>query len=121
MEIQADDQNQENWYGVPDEYRTAWQQVYQESQESLNLSVPCPICNVIALHRWYQIGRLVDQVIDDRKFIATGAVWEWCSSCRGFEHYSGLVPDWWSCDLEVDDKQLTALPTAIESAIEARD
>jgi hypothetical protein len=74
----------------------------------------------MALHRWYQIGHPIDQLIDGRKFIATGALWEWCSNCRSFEHSSGLVPDWWSCDLEVDDKKLTALPTPIEAAIEAQ-
>jgi hypothetical protein len=121
MKVQSDVQKQDDWFGVPDDYQTAWQQIYQESRESLNLPVPCPICNVMALHRWYQIGHPVDRIIDGRRFIATGAVWEWCSSCQSFDHYSGLVPDYWSCNLVVDEKKLTALPTAIQSAMEAQD
>jgi hypothetical protein len=75
---------------------------------------------MIALHRWYQVGSPINRIINGRKFVATGALWEWCSSCHSFEHYSSLVPDWWSCDLEVDCKKLTALPTAIEEAMEAQ-
>lgn len=104
------------WTDVPDEYQVKWQQTYQGSQESLNLSTPCPICNAVTLHRWYQIGKPTARVIEGRKFVAAGGLWEWCSSCHSFEHYSGLVPDWWSCDLDVDVKNLTALPVAIEQA-----
>lgn len=117
MPSKADD----SWTGVPYEYLAEWQRVYQASQESSNLSLPCPICGAVALHRWYQIGNPIDRVIEGRRFIATGALWEWCSSCRHFEHYSCLVPDWWSCNLEVDVKNLTAFPTAIEETMKARD
>jgi hypothetical protein len=114
-------QKQGDWSGVPDEYQAEWQRAYEESQESINLLVPCPICGVVALHRWYQIGRPTNRVIKGIKFVAHGGLWEWCSSCRSFEHYSGLVPEWWSCNLEVDTKNLTALPTAIEEAMKAQD
>lgn len=113
-------QNQVDWAGVPGKHQTEWQLIFEESRESLDLSAPCPICGVAALHRWYQIGEPIDRVIEGRKFVATGGLWEWCSNCHSFEHYSGLVPDWWSCDLEVDVKELTAIPIAIEEARKAQ-
>lgn len=109
-------QNPKDWTGVPAEYQEEWHQIYNESQESLNLSAPCPVCQMLSLHHWYQIGTPIDRVVAGRKLIATGALWEWCSNCHSFAHYSCFVPDWWSCDLEVDVDKLTALPIAIEKA-----
>jgi formylglycine-generating enzyme required for sulfatase activity len=59
-------------------------------------------------------------VVEGVEYVAEGGLWEWCSSCRSFEHWNSLVPAWWSCDLEVDEQQLTALPTALEVAIQAQ-
>jgi hypothetical protein len=112
-------QKEDEWVGVPAAYWAKWTEIYQQSQECLNLSQPCPVCGAVALHRWYQIGKPVERVIEGMKFVAEGGLWEWCSSCHSFEHYSGLVPDWWSCDLEVNVQELTALPTAIEAARQA--
>jgi hypothetical protein len=105
-----------NWQSVPQRCQAEWQQIYQSSQESLNLSEPCPVCSAVSLHRWYQKGKNIKQVIEDREFAAHGGLWEWCSNCHSFEHYSCLVPSWWSCNLKVDVKKLTLLPTAIEEA-----
>jgi hypothetical protein len=112
-------QHQGDWVGVPNKYEAEWQRIFQGSQECLNLSTPCPICSAVALHRWYQVGKPIHRVIKGKRFVATGGLWEWCSSCYCFQHYSGLVPDWWSCDLWVNVQKLTALPTAIEEAINA--
>jgi hypothetical protein len=103
-----------DWHGVPEEHRGKWIAVFSASQEILTLSAPCPICGAIALHRWYQAHRPID---DQPGFVARGGLWEWCSACRSFEHYSALVPDWWSCALLVDTKGLTPYPTTIEEAI----
>jgi hypothetical protein len=112
-------QKEDEWIGVPEEYQEKWSQIYQKSQECLNLSEPCPVCSAVALHRWYQIGKPVERVIEGVKYLADGGLWEWCSSCRSFEHWNSLVPAWWSCELEVDEQQLTALPTALEVARQA--
>ena len=110
-----------NWVGVPAEYDVAWLQTFDLSQESLHLSAPCPVCGINALCRWYQVGKPLDRVIEGARFTASGGLWEWCRNCHSYKHYSCLVPDWWSCDLAVDIKQLTALPIAIEEAIAERD
>jgi len=44
----------------------------------------------------------------------------WCSSCRTFEHYSALVPEWWRSHLTVDESELTALPDVLESAVQRK-
>jgi hypothetical protein len=108
--------DQGDWTGVPDQHQAEWQHIFQESQESLDLSGSCPVCGEVALHRWYQIGEPIHRVIEGRKYVAKGGLWEWCSGCHCFEHYSALVPDWWSCDLEVETAKLAALPIAIEDA-----
>ena len=70
-------ENQGDWSGVAEEYQEEWENIYYKSKESLNLSAPCPICSTFALHRWYQVGKSIDRVIEGSKFIATGALWEW--------------------------------------------
>ena len=103
-----------DWHDVPNEHQTAWLAIFLASQEILNVSAPCPVCGAVALHRWYQVGH---PVTDMPGFVSRGGLWEWCSQCRSFQHFSALVPDWWSCDLEVDTHKLTPYPTAIEDAI----
>ncbi|MEZ2276562.1 MAG: hypothetical protein ACBR12_06565 [Microcoleus sp.] len=112
---------EDNWTGVPSEHKTAWQEVFQASQESLHLSAACPVCRVAALCRWYQIGKPIRKEIKGVRFVASGSLWEWCSNCHIFQHSSCLVPRWWSCDLDVDKKKLTDTPKAIEEAMKARD
>jgi hypothetical protein len=69
------------------------------------------------LRRWHQVGA---PITDKPGIRARGGLWEWCATCHAFAHYSGLVPDWWSCDLVVDSTKLTPYPTAIEEAINER-
>ena len=104
------------WYGVPLDHVQAWMEVFQASREGLDLSASCPVCGVPALHRWYQVGRPEEIVSGGERFVARGGLWEWCSNCRSSEHYSAFVPEWWSCDLAVDERNLTAEPEAIEQA-----
>jgi hypothetical protein len=110
-----------NWEGVPPEHQAAWLKIFLSSHELLHLSAPCPVCSVESLCHWYQIGKPIDRVIEGARFTASGGLWEWCRNCHSYQHYSCLVPDWWSCDLSVDIKQLTTLLTAIEEAIAERD
>lgn len=109
-----------DWCGVPLDYLQEWDRIFIASKDSLNLSAPCPICKAVALHRWYQVGQPKLQTVGGNTFVATGGLWEWCSNCCSFEHLSALVPEWWACDLKVDEAKLTAKPTAIEEAMKAQ-
>lgn len=108
-----------NWQGVPTRYSARWQEIFQSSQEIMNLAAACPVCGHSSLHRWYQVGKSLDRVISGMRFVASGALWEWCSTCRCYEHSSCMVPEWWSCALEVNLSSLTAEPTAIEDALQS--
>ena len=104
------------WDDVPDERLAAWRLIFGESRESLNLSSTCPVCGKTALHRWYMVGRPVDYSASGTRFVARGALWEWCSACGSFQHYSALVPEWWESDLVVDTGAIRITPDPIEQA-----
>lgn len=104
------------WHDVPLQAVDAWRRIFEASREGLNLAAPCPVCSVRELHRWYNAGQPEEHIIRGRRFVARGGEWQWCSHCRSFQHFSGLVPDWWSCDLAVDTAKLTSYPDAIEEA-----
>lgn len=82
----------------------------------MNLSLPCPVCEAVTLHRWYQVGEPIEKIARGQRFVAKGGLWEWCSTCRTYSHASALVPDWWSSCLDVNEENLTAEPEAIEQA-----
>lgn len=108
------------WSDVPDDRLTAWWSAFQSSQEGIDIGVPCPVCDVPALHRWYQVGPPEEIISRGLRYVARGGLWEWCSNCRSFLHYSALVPPWWHSDLVVNADELTAEPEAIERARLAR-
>ena len=46
-----------------------------------------------------------------------GSYWEWCGSCRSYEHMSGYVPISWVVELSgIDHSKLTAIPDMIDIA-----
>lgn len=90
--------------------------MFQSSRETLNLSAPCPVCGAADLHRWYMVGSPIDIRVEDTHYVARGALWQWCGTCGSFLHSSAVVPDWWSCDLEVDSEQIRITPEPIERA-----
>ena len=109
------------WHSPPAEYQSAWQALFVQSREMLNLSTPCPICGARTLHHWYHLHRREPKTIGGQLFVGRGGLWEWCSTCGSYEHYSASVPDWWNCDLNVPLDELTAQPTAIEAARRAHE
>jgi hypothetical protein len=109
-----------DWNGVPLERVAAWNEVYSLSQEGVDLSASCPVCGSRTLHRYFLVGKPGVVVRRGRRYVASGAGWEWCSSCRSYVHFSGLVPEWWSSDLRVESSELTAEPEALERAIQRR-
>lgn len=112
----ADGHHATRWHDVPPEYCIAWSETFNASQEGLNLAAQCPVCGIRVLHRWFYAWKPDERTIQGHRFVASGSQWQWCSHCRSFEHSSGLVPAWWSCDLVVDVTKLTAYPDAIEEA-----
>ena len=106
------------WKSVPDEFVVEWRRIFIETPGDHNVDASCPVCGQRELHRYYQVGRPIHRVSGGITFVARGGGWEWCSACRSFEHFSGLVPDWWSSNLDVDESKLTALPDVLERAVQ---
>jgi hypothetical protein len=107
-----------DWKEVPSDKFEEWESVFQSSKESLNLSHPCPICSTKTLHRWYISGQPIDVVQNGIKYVACGALWEWCSTCGSYMHYSAKVPEFWNppLDFQIDKNELGVVPWAIEHA-----
>src|SRR5262245_51773488 len=106
--------NDGRWQDVPKKFLEAWYATFQSSKEILDLSAPCPVCSNQSLHRYYYLHNLREYIEDGKKYIGRGGLWEWCSKCGSYQHYSAFVPDWWECDMEVDLNELTHAPTALE-------
>jgi len=111
--------NRKKWTGVPQEKLTEWTEIFINNKEGINLSDKCPICGSINLHKYYQLGRRVEKVINGNKFIGHGGLWQWCSSCYHYEHLSAFVPEWWHDTLEINEEFLTAEPEILEKALQS--
>lgn len=102
------------WSGVSSHLTREWQRTFQDEHLTENLSAPCPNCHQKTLHQWYQVGEPYEKEIEGNKYMAKGGGWQWCSSCKIYEHFSGLVPKGWKSKIQVDPFKLSALPEAIE-------
>jgi hypothetical protein len=115
-----DKQPPHSWKGVPLEKLEQWTAIFNASQEGVNLAAPCPVCGSPTLHRYYQVGRPTNRIIAGQRFVAEGASWEWCSTCRSYEHGRSLVPEWWSADIVVVSGKLTAEPEELQKAVQSQ-
>ncbi len=111
--MDADSQN-EGWKDVPSVAVGRWRELFDLSREGLNLSAACPVCGATRLHRWFDLNRAEPSWEFGRTWIGRGSQWQWCSSCRSYEHTSGLVPDWWFSDLPVSPESLRHDPGPVE-------
>ncbi len=102
------------WNSVPQDKLDDWRKAFAQCDEVVNPEAACPVCNQQTLHRYYHLHRSESNV--NPGFVGRGGLWEWCSSCLSFEHYSSRVPDWWSCPFLVDEANLYAIPETIEAA-----
>lgn len=102
-----------NWIDVPSDKFAAWQGVFNATHEGITLEAKCPVCGSTALHRYF--SRPHTPPADGH--LGRCGLWEWCSSCRSFAHYSAAMPNWWHCDIIVDESILTPEPEALEAAL----
>ncbi|MEM7595629.1 MAG: hypothetical protein AAF383_29690 [Cyanobacteria bacterium P01_A01_bin.83] len=105
------------WSDIPDEFLSEWTKIFYASQEGINLSSICPICEHRKLHCYYHLNRYEEKIVDGRKYIGHGSLWQWCSNCRKYVHYSALVPEWWNDSLKVNVENLYHSPENIDKAI----
>jgi hypothetical protein len=78
-------------------------------------TLSCPNCSERKVHYFFMRARFFDpQFLNAGE---RGGAWIWCSECRLFCHYSGLVPAWW-IDVAVPAEQLTDYPGWLDSNLE---
>ena len=104
------------WRDVPEGLTVVWRVIFDRSSEGLDLDSTCPVCGARTLHRWFHLATPKPVVTAGRRWLGRGGEWQWCSTCKSFEHSSGLVPDWWKDPLRVDATQLMSDPDVIEEA-----
>jgi hypothetical protein len=105
-----------DWQGIPIEAEAAWRRIFSESKDGIDVDGLCPVCGSPDLHQWYDKPLPFEVGHERDGFRGHGSLWEWCSSCHCYEHYSALVPSWWQDVCTVDPALLTHTPEAIESA-----
>lgn len=104
------------WQDVPEPFADAWRRIFDQSRAGLDLDEPCPVCGAAELHRWFHLDQKQPTEALGRRWRGSGSQWQWCSSCRSYEHSSGLVPDWWQSELVVDVGRLRHDPQPLEEA-----
>ncbi len=111
------------WQGVPTAIIDAWRTLFNATPatEGMNLSASCPVCGQRTLHRYYALERAAPRELRGAAYQGPGSYWEWCSSCRSFEHMSGYVPAWWQVEpLAIDHARLTAVPDLLDEVLGKR-
>lgn len=106
------------WKGVPAEKNSEWRDIFNNCQDVLKISVCCPICNQKELYRFYHIEKKERKTISNISFIGSGSLWEWCRNCKHYEHMSVYVPEWWTCDIKIDESKLRHDPDYLNSLLE---
>ena len=83
----------------------------------------CPICSKKKLHKYYYVYSYEKKRISGEDFIGNGGLWNWCSSCKHYEHFSSAIPSWWigkTESLDIDEKKLKSKPEEIERALKEK-
>ncbi len=106
-----------NWHDIPEDRLAAWREVFAASREGISLTAPCPVCSATTLHHYFSRPHPFSSPELHPGFLGRCGLWEWCSSCRSYAHYSAAHPDWWHCTLAVDESILIPQPEAIEQAL----
>lgn len=107
------------WQGVPEEKLPAWRKLFNDAVGGgVDLPNDCPVCGHRMLHRYYHLAKVEPRELRGKLFQGLGSYWEWCSSCRSYEHMHGFVPDWWQeKPLAVNHAELTVTPGILDAAL----
>lgn len=106
------------WQGVPLEAVCSWQKAFAETPTGYRVHAPCPVCKAPTLRRYFYLGRVDPLQVNGIAYQGRGSLWEWCATCRSFEHAQALVPlSWTAAPLQVDHAQLTPVPDLLDALI----
>lgn len=105
------------WHDIPEEQYTRWRDIFSASTEGARLAAQCPVCGARTLYRWFNLHRPMRIEEFGRTWSGKGGEWEWCRTCRSYQHTSGLVPDWWHPAVTVTPGSLMHDPGPIDAIL----
>ncbi|AGK80089.1 YrhB [Streptomyces microflavus DSM 40593] len=110
------------WRIVAPELLDAWRAAFDSEPAAADLTVACPGCGAVDLHRWYREDGPLDAVIDGVRAVAHAWRTEWCASChRCFEDGDSFLPEYWESPYEVPEAYVMKFaPQYVEAARQAR-
>jgi hypothetical protein len=88
------------WHDAPDGHLSEWRGAETQVFET-GAQAPCPEGDGATLRFFFLRTGSLDP--------SRGSFWIWCPRCRGYEHASATVPDWW-IDVAVPVQELTHHP-----------
>lgn len=107
-----------DWQGVPIEAVESWQKAFAETPMGYGVRGPCPLCRAHTLRCYFYLGRVDAVRVNGIDYRGRGSVWEWCATCRSFNHAQALVPlSWAGAPLRLDHAKLTPVPDVIDALI----
>jgi len=110
------------WKGVPENCTNAWKEAFDVPSEGYFVPGYCPVCGAETLRRYYYPGCTQAHEVPGMLLPKPGSSWEWCSSCRSYEHAQALVPGYWcAATLNLDHYILTPVPEVLDQAISTID
>jgi len=108
-----------DWRAVPVDQEQAWRDAFAAYPYTAALPAPCPLCGAHKLRQYYGRPKDDPRVLLGVKYKGLGALWEWCLSCKTYEHYSCLVPEAWvRPPLTIPEYYLKACPEELAYALE---
>lgn len=108
------------WVGVPLDKAQAWRLAFFAPAVGPLVAGSCPVCGAEGLRVYYDEGRPDRRVIEGVRYVAKGALWQWCTACRSFEHSQALIPETWQRPpLVLDPRRVAAIPGELDRAITA--
>lgn len=109
-----------SWHETDAEQHGPWRAAFNREPVGPAPAGPCPVCGVPSLHRWYVLDDDDARVLRGARYLGHGRLWEWCATCRTYEHYrDGFVPEWWKAPFAVDPELLRYDPGPVEEARQA--
>jgi hypothetical protein len=67
----------DGWSDVPHEFEQRWREIFDKSEEGLNLTACCPVCGAAALHRYFDKHSEMPANAFGKEYWGRGSQWQW--------------------------------------------
>ncbi len=107
-------ESRQTWQDVPMEHYRAWMQVFNPHPHQHLLTEACPICGSQTLVQYYHLAGLNKRADCPPDILGSGSLWQWCFTCRHYQHYSALISRQWVQPFAIPNEAITVDPDGIE-------